>query len=132
MKLTRHQIREIALQSLFAVSSNADTDGETIVDHLLKERHVSECPEYLSFLVNGVLAHQDELDDLISKKLNAKWTLSRLNKIDLIILRLGLFEIKYCEDTPNKVALNEALQLSKDFSDEEERKFINGVLSNFI
>lgn len=132
MKLTRHQIREIALQALFAVSSNSDIDGMTVVDQLLKEKHVSVCPEYLSYLVNGVLDHQNELDHLISLKLNSNWTLNRLNKVDLIILRLGLFEIKYCERIPNKVALNEALQLSKDFSDEKQRKFINGVLSNFI
>lgn len=132
MKLTRHQIREVALQSLFAVNGNPDVDGMTIVSHLLEEKHVSECPEYLCQLVNGVLEHQGELDRLISSKLDPSWSLNRLNKIDLVILRLGLFEMKYCTGTPNKVALNEALQLAKDYGDEKERKFINGVLSNFI
>lgn len=132
MSITRHQIREVAFQTLFAVNSNPDTDAMTVADSLLEERHVSQRPEYLTQLVQGVLDHQSELDELISSKLNSKWTLSRLNKTDLIILRLGLFEIRYCEDTPNKVALNEALQLAKEFSDEKERGFINGVLSNFI
>lgn len=132
MSITRHQIREIAFQTLFAINSNSDTDANVVIDSLLEEKHLSQRPEYLMTLVDGVLEHQDQLDDLISAKLDAKWTLSRLNKIDLIILRLSLFEIKYVEDVPGKVALNEALQLAKEFSDEKERGFINGVLSNFI
>ncbi|HIX01489.1 MAG TPA: transcription antitermination factor NusB [Candidatus Ligilactobacillus excrementigallinarum] len=132
MSITRHQIREIAFQTLFAINSNSDTDANVVIDSLLEEKHLSQRPEYLMTLVNGVLEHQNQLDDLISSKLDAKWTLSRLNKIDLIILRLSLFEIKYVQDVPGKVALNEALQLAKEFSDEKERGFINGVLSNFI
>lgn len=132
MSITRHQIREIAFQTLFAINSNSDTDANVVIDSLLEEKQLSQRPEYLMTLVNGVLEHQNQLDDLISSKLDAKWTLSRLNKIDLIILRLSLFEIKYVQDVPGKVALNEALQLAKEFSDEKERGFINGVLSNFI
>ena len=132
MSITRHQIREVALQALFAVNSNPDTDIMTVVDNLLEEKHVSKCPDYLRELVQGVLSHQAELDDEIASKLNSKWTLSRLPKTDLVILRLGLYEIQNCDEIPNKVALNEALQLAKKFSDEKQRGFINGVLSNFI
>ncbi len=132
MSITRHQIREVALQALFAVNSNPDTDIMTVVDNLLEEKHVSKCPDYLRELVQGVLSHQAELDDEIASKLNSKWTLSRLPKTDLVILRLGLYEIQNCDEIPNKVALNEALQLAKEFSDEKQRGFINGVLSNFI
>lgn len=132
MSITRHQIREVAFQTLFAVNSNPDTDIMAVVDNLLEEKHVSKCPDYLRELVQGVLSHQAELDDEIASKLNSKWTLSRLPKTDLIILRLGLYEIQNCDEIPNKVALNEALQLAKEFSDEKQRGFINGVLSNFI
>ena len=132
MSITRHQIREVALQALFAVNSNPDTDIMAVVDNLLEEKHVSKCPDYLRELVQGVLSHQAELDDEIASKLNSKWTLSRLPKTDLVILRLGLYEIQNCDEIPNKVALNEALQLAKEFSDEKQRGFINGVLSNFI
>ncbi|MGX5377120.1 transcription antitermination factor NusB [Ligilactobacillus sp. LYQ135] len=132
MSITRHQVREIAFQTLFAINSNPDANVQTVIDSLLEERHVTKQPEYLATLVDGVLARQADLDEMISSKLNAKWTLSRLSKTDLIILRLGLYEIKYVNDIPAKVALNEALQLANEFSDEKERSFINGVLSNFI
>lgn len=132
MSITRHQVREIAFQTLFAINSNPDANVQTVIDSLLEEKHVTKQPEYLATLVDGVLAKQADLDEMISSKLNAKWTLSRLSKTDLIILRLGLYEIKYVNDIPAKVALNEALQLANEFSDEKERSFINGVLSNFI
>ena len=132
MSITRHQVREIAFQTLFAINSNPDANVQTVIDSLLGEKHVTKQPEYLATLVDGVLAKQADLDEMISSKLNAKWTLSRLSKTDLIILRLGLYEIKYVNDIPAKVALNEALQLANEFSDEKERSFINGVLSNFI
>ena len=132
MSVTRHQIREMAFQILFALNSNPDTDVQTIVDSLLSENHISQEPTYFKSLIEGVVTHQSVLDELISSKLTSKWNFSRLNKTDLIILRLSLYEIKFENDIPNKVALNEALQLAKEFSGEKDRIFINGILSNFI
>ena len=62
----------------------------------------------------------------------ARILISRLNKTDLILMRIAVYEIKFVEEVPNKVSLNEALELSKEFSDETSRRFINGVLSNLI
>ncbi|MDY2993900.1 transcription antitermination factor NusB, partial [Ligilactobacillus animalis] len=64
--------------------------------------------------------------------LSANWTLARLNRIDLLILRLAIYEMLYVDDVPAKVALDEALQLAKEFSDDKSRRFINGVLSNLL
>ena len=61
--------------------------------------------------------------------MSANWTLARLNRIDLLILRLAMYEMLYVDDVPAKVALDEALQLAKEFSDDKSRRFINGVLS---
>lgn len=60
------------------------------------------------------------------------WTLARLNKTDLLVLRLAIYEMLYVDDVPAKVALDEALQLAKEFSDDKSRRFINGVLSNLL
>ena len=60
------------------------------------------------------------------------WTLQRLSKVDLMILRLAVYEILHEDDVPNRVALNEALELAKTYSDDSSRKFINGVLSVII
>ena len=61
----------------------------------------------------------------------ARWTINRLAKPDLVILRLALFEIQYAENVPTVVAINEALELTKTFSSDKSRKFINGALGKF-
>ncbi|KRN24789.1 hypothetical protein FC75_GL001161 [Lacticaseibacillus camelliae DSM 22697 = JCM 13995] len=91
-----------------------------------------EAPAYLTTLVDGVLAHQDELDAQISAKLKKGWTLQRLSKTDLILLRLGLFELQFVPDVPDKVAVNEALELAKTYGDDADAKFINGILGHFV
>ena len=131
MKLTRHKIREVAFQTLFALASEPDADRETIYRSLIELNDGEQVPEYLDFLVNGTVEHQDELDKEISDHLASGWTLQRLAKSDLIILRLALFELQYENELPQAVAIDEALQLAKTFSDDRSRKFINWVLSNF-
>lgn len=134
MTLTRHDIRKAAFQTLFAVGSNADADPKQVMLQVLdaEEQTDSALPEYLVTLVEGVIKHEDELNDAISNYLKKGWTVKRLNKTDLLILQIAVFEIKYVTDIPAKVSINEALQLAKEFSDDKSRGFINAVLANLI
>ena len=133
MSLTRHKIREIAFQTLFALNSNIDADPVEVEKQVLSESNPKEeVPEYLTALVKGVLDNQIEIDVIISSYLKKGWSLPRLNKTDLLILRVAVYEIKYVDDVPSKVALNEALQLAKEFSDEKSKRFINGILANLV
>lgn len=79
-------------------------------------------------MVHGTSNHLNEIDEMIAQHLE-KWTINRLAKVDLNILRLGVFELMYVDDIPANVAINEALEVSKRFGDEQSSKFINGVLS---
>lgn len=97
-----------------------------------EEQDGVEIPLFLLNLVNGVADYRDDLDKELSSRLKAGWTLDRLTLIDKNIMRLGLFEILHFEETPDRVAVNEAIELAKEFSDESSAKFINGVLSQFI
>ena len=90
-----------------------------------------EIPTFLLNLVMGVEQSKSELDEKISHYLKEGWTLGRLTLVEKNILRLGLFEMTEF-DTPQLVALNEAIELSKNFSNEKSSKFINGILSKFI
>lgn len=132
MDITRHKIRETAFQTLFALDASPDTSRETIYHSVLKMNKNDQVPAYLDQLVTGVLDHKDELDQQISALLAHGWTIDRLAKPDLIILRLGLYELQYEDGLPTAVAINEALQLARTFSDEKSRKFINGALGNFV
>ncbi len=130
MSLSRHQVREEAFQVLFALQTDSDADLATIYQSIpYHDQH--QIPEYLKALVEGVNEHQGELDQEISSLLADDWTIDRLAKPDLVILRLGLFEMQYVDDVPAAVAINEALELAKTFSNDKSRKFINGALGKF-
>ena len=128
--LDRHETREAAFKVLFALATNPDADRETVYQEVLPEGAAT--PDYLVTLVDGVLAKQPELDEQIQGKLKAGWTLARLSKTDLILLRLGSYEITAVADVPNRVAVNEAIELAKTYSDDQAAKFINGILGHFV
>ncbi|EMG26626.1 transcription antitermination factor NusB, partial [Listeria fleischmannii] len=88
-----------------------------------------EQDDYVETLVTGVAEHKSELDQTIETHLD-NWQLSRLNKVDLSILRVSAFEMLFLEDVPDRVSLNESIEIAKIYSDEKASKFINGVLAN--
>jgi len=90
-----------------------------------------QLPAFLTDLVSGVQAKKEELDKQITQHLKAGWTIERLTLVERNLLRLGVFEITSF-DTPQLVAVNEAIELAKDFSDQKSSRFINGLLSQFV
>ncbi|KRN95276.1 transcription antitermination factor NusB [Pediococcus stilesii] len=130
MSLNRHQIRESAFKIIFAKSANPDADLGELQDQVLEEFHETEAPDkFLKDLVVGVNSNLEAINELIGSELKQGWTVNRLESPDRVILQLGTYELKYT-DVPDKVAINEALELAKKYTDENARKFINGVLSN--
>ncbi|MBM7635344.1 transcription antitermination factor NusB [Streptococcus saliviloxodontae] len=135
-KDSRRDLRERAFQALFsqefglgfleAAQASYGHDKEVDEDELL------EVPVFLLTLVKGVQDHQEELDRLISENLKSGWTLERLTVTDKTLLRLGLYEIKFFDETPDRVALNEIIEIAKKYSDETSAKFVNGLLSQFV
>ena len=82
--------------------------------------------EFVKEVVYGVLTYKNEIDNIANKYLEG-WTIDRLGNTDIAILRMGIFELLYT-DTPSVVAINEAVELAKTYSDDSVRKMINGVL----
>ncbi|RIL69662.1 transcription antitermination factor NusB [Staphylococcus devriesei] len=126
--MSRKESRKQAFQTLFQLEmKNTDlTINEAI--NFIKD----DCPDldlkFIEWLVTGVKDHEPVLDKTIEPKLK-DWSLQRLLKTDRIILRMATFELLH-SDTPPKVIINEAVELTKQFSDDDHYKFINGVLSN--
>lgn len=139
-ELSRHEIREKALQALFPLDFNEDLSKQDAIQNAIELDHkdlISEdgeafVPVYLDTLVAGVLAKKAELDAIIQKHLRSNWNISRIAKLDLVILRLAIFEMRYIDGVPDRVVLNEAIELTKTFSDDRSRKFVNGILSNVM
>ncbi|MGT2743797.1 transcription antitermination factor NusB [Streptococcus phocae subsp. phocae] len=134
---SRRDLRERAFQALFTMEMGGDflLASQFAYDHdkiIAEDDQPSELPVFLLNLVNGVTNHKAELDDLIIKHLKTGWSIERLTVADLTMLRLGLFEITLFEETPDRVALNEIIEIAKKYSDETSAKFINGLLSQFV
>lgn len=126
--MSRKESRKQTFQTLFQLEmKNTDlTINEAI--NFIKDDYPDLDFEFIHWLVTGVKDHEQVLDQTIEPKLK-DWSIQRLLKTDRIILRMATFELLH-SDTPPKVIINEAVELTKQFSDEGHYKFINGVLSN--
>ncbi len=123
----RRWAREIALQVLFQVDL-VNAEPYRALDYLLKENTVpDDIAVFIRSLVRGTLEHLFEIDDYINRYA-IEWDLSRMANVDRNILRMGLYEMLYCQGTPLNVAINEAIELAKAYSHEEAPRFINGIL----
>lgn len=123
--MNRRTAREKGIQALYQMDLSGAESAEAIANVLDGDESDST---YLHEIVSGVEQHRDEIDAVIKKNLE-NWSFDRLAKVDRNILRLAVYEMNHSEDVPAKVAVNEAIELAKYFSDERAGKFINGVLS---
>lgn len=123
----RRKAREVALQVLYSLNF-VDLDVEKALE-LFWGNFVApkDAKEFAASLVEGTWDHREELDLLIAG-CSDNWSLSRMPKVDISILRLAVFEFLYCPDIPPKVTLNEAIDLGKIFGSENSGSFINGIL----
>jgi transcription antitermination protein NusB len=127
---SRHQSRERALQILFQY----DIHGKPGVwlDEFWKQYKAGEdVKAFAEQLVNGVLEHKKDLDALIGKYAT-NWKVHRMQIVDRNILRLGAYELLWLNEVPAKVTMNEAIELAKDFGDDEAAKFVNGILDKVL
>ena len=131
--MSRRLARETALQVLF----ERDLSKETLITAEIVERWATEfvVPEasktFAQELVDGTIAHQDEIDQTIAS-IAQDWTLSRMANVDRNVMRLATYEILFCPDIPGRVSLNEAIELAKRFGGEESAKFVNGILDRVV
>jgi transcription antitermination protein NusB len=127
---SRHLSRERALQILFQY----DIHGKPGVwlDEFWNEcKADDDAKAFAERLVEGVLAHKKDLDSLIGKYAT-NWKISRMQIVDRNILRLGAYELLWLDEVPAKVTVNEAIELARDFGDDEAAKFVNGILDKIL
>lgn len=126
----RHLARTIALQTLYQWDFNGkkQTDlGPVIKKNLQEFAPQFDDKGFIQRLIDGVLRQQKEIDDLITKYA-PEWPLEQITMVDRNVLRIGIYEMRYDDDIPEKVAINEAIELAKTFGGESSGKFVNGVL----
>lgn len=131
--MKRSAIRELAFQLIYSLEIQKDENLEDQIELYLECNEVeeNEAKEYVKDAVLGINENIKEIQELIEKNLKADWQLDRISKIDLSLLKLAIYEIKY-KEIPYKVAINECLELSKKYGEESSKNFVNGILASVV
>lgn len=127
-KLTRREVREgaflIIYQTLFGVTPEEISALNEEAFGLAKNEETDE-------IVNGVLSHNDELEQIIAKYSTTR-SVARIAKINMVIMKIAIYEMKYCDRIPDAAAINEAIELAKKYAYKQDSSFINGVLNAYL
>ena len=139
--MNRSTAREIAVNFDFSAERaeellERELTPESFAQRASDEPMYAEFPQggelsYITRLVRGVGGHGAELDGYIAKYAKG-WRFSRIDRVASAIMRVTMYEIMYMPDVPNKVAINEAVEIAKKYVDEDVVKFINGILGSFV
>lgn len=137
MASNRHLGRIVALQTLYEQDFRSEAGDGTLDVAEILSRNVSRYREtiddvnFITDLVNGVISHLAELDDML-QPLAPEWPIAQIARMDRVVLRIGAYELSFAKDVPPKVVINEAVELAKAFGGENSSKFINGVLGSLL
>lgn len=131
-KLSRSEARCEAFKIIFSLGQHKD-DVDFLFENLAEElpASVTSMP-YIKSTVLGVLEKEEELLKIISENLASGWKLERISKVAKSVLLLAIYEIKYAEDVPAPVAINEAVELAKKYDEPDSSSFVNGVLAGVV
>lgn len=128
----RKKARDNAFKCIYQLSFEKECNVEKILEYCYEENeNIPEEKEYIEKVFRGVCSNIENIDDIILKNLK-NWTIDRIFKIDLAILRLAIYEILYIEDIPVKVSVNEAVELAKEYGNNDSKSFVNGLLAKVI
>ncbi len=128
--MTRRALRESIFRILFRVEFNSIDEMKEQIDfsiNTIEDIDTSD-EEYIVHKTNKIISLMDEIDHII-EGISEGWHIERIGKAELAILRLAIYEMKYDEDVPFKVAINEAVELAKIYCNEDAKSFINGLLA---
>lgn len=128
----RKKARDNAFKCIYQLEFMDDKNVEKLLEYCYDEnQNTDNEKEYIQKVVNGVVENLSIIDNNILKNLK-NWTINRIAKIDLAILRLAIYEILYLEDIPAKVSVNEAVELAKEYGGTDSKSFVNGLLAKII
>ena len=131
--MNRSSIRENAFKLIYSLEiQNADNLEEQI-ELFFESNNIKEeeAKKYITDVVLGIDKNKEQILNDIEQNLKEEWKLSRISKMDLSILKLAIYEIKF-SDVPYKVSINEAVELAKKYGEDKSKNFVNGVLASIV
>ena len=133
--MTRTEGRTLAFELLYSLEIQKVNDSEKKeqIELFLKENEVQEekVIKYVKETISGIAKKEKKITEMISKNLKEKWNISRISKVNLVLLKLGIYEIIETK-LPYKVVVNEVVELAKKYGDDNSSSFVNGILANII
>lgn len=131
--MERSAIRELAFKLIYSLEIQKVQDFEEQIKLYIESNNIENksAQEYIKDAILGINNNNGEITDLIEKNLKADWKIQRISKIDLSILKLAIYEIKY-KDIPYKVVINEAVELAKRYGEDTSKNFVNGILASIV
>lgn len=126
------KMREYAFMLVYQVEVQKEFNDE-VLELFLENNNIDdkEAKKYIKKIITGVIEKEEEIKQIIKDKLKPEWPLDRISKINLALLEISIYEMLY-RDVPYKVAINEVIELAKQYGDDNAPMFINGVLANVV
>ncbi len=131
--MSRRKSRIIAFQALYSWDVSRVPTEELLTFSWLKKdfdftQNEKEEQTFASFIISGTIDHLEEIDELISSHLSSSWSIERINKVSLAILRTSVYEIKFQTGSNPKIVIDEAVNIAKEYGSDDSYKFINAIL----
>ena len=131
--MNRTQMRENAFKLLYSLEVQKKQNLEEQIDLYLQSNEIEdeEAITYIKDAIMGIEKNQEQIQSAIEANLKSNWKIDRISKVNLSILKLAIYEIKYTK-VPFKVAINEAVELAKRYGEENAKTFVNGILASIV
>ena len=131
--MNRTESREAAFKLLYSIQISPDNDLKEQIDLFIDSEEINdnEAISYINDIIIGINKNNDDIEKQISENIKKDWTIARISKVDLTLLKIGIYEILYTE-IPFKVVVNEVAKIAKKYGDDSSSSFINGVLASII
>lgn len=131
--MNRSIAREKTFQLLYSLEIMKDEDIDNQINLYFETNQITDKKEeeFIKNIILGTKKYEEEIIDLIKINLSSKWKLERLSKIDLVILKIAIYELNHT-DVPYKVAINEAIELAKKYGTDSSKVFVNGILASIV
>lgn len=131
--MNRTAIREQAFKLIYSLEIQKQENLEEQIELYLESNNIrnKDAIEYIKDAILGIEKNKEEITKSIEKNLKADWKIERISKMDLSILKLAIYEIKY-KEIPFKVVINEAVELAKKYGEDSSKNFVNGILASIV
>lgn len=131
--MNKSKAREAAFKLLYSLQIMSESNIEEQIELFIKDEEIDdkEAIKFITDIIEGTAQNNNDIEEQIKQNIKQDWTISRISKIDLTLLKLGIYEMIYAK-VPYKVVINEVVELAKMYGDDSSKSFVNGVLASIV